>query len=128
MSINSVETLEKPKTKIKIKVKPIVFEEKQVIVHCAIPCERGMGMRIWKTTYLVTEEGNKIPLVFWEGISLAPEWTLVTHDGFFRFTLIFKGLPKGCKIFSMVEKIPEPGGFQVKNIQRNKTDVYFVNI
>ena len=121
-------TLVEPKKKIKVKVKPMVFEEKQVIVHCSIPCERGMGMRIWKTTYLVTEEGIEIPLLFWEGISLAPEWTLVMHDGFFRFTLIFKGLPKSCKIFSLLEKIPEPGGFEVKNIKRNRTDVYFVNI
>lgn len=121
-------TLVEPKKKIKVKVKPMVFEEKQVIVHCSIPCERGMGMRIWKTTYLVTEEGIEIPLLFWEGISLAPEWTLVIHDGFFRFKLIFKGLPKSCKIFSLLEKIPEPGGFEVKNIKRNRTDVYFVNI
>lgn len=121
-------TLVAPKKKVKVSVKPMVFEEKQVIVHCAIPCERGMGMRIWKTTYLVTEDGTEIQLMFWDGISLAPQWTMVLHDGFFRFTLIFKSLPANCKVFSLMEKIPEPGGFSVKNISRNKTDVYKVNL
>lgn len=121
-------TLVVPKKKVKVKVKPMVFEEKQVIVHCSIPCERGTHMRIWKTTYLVTEDGTEIPLLFWEGISLAPQWTIVMHNGFFRFTLIFKSLPANCKVFSLIEKIPEPGGFSVKNIRRNKTDVYKVNL
>ncbi len=121
-------TIVAPKKKIKVKVKPMVFEEKQVIVHCAIPCERGMGMRIWKTTYLVTEDGSEIQLMFWDGISLAPEWTIVMQDGFFRFTLIFKSLPVSCKVFSLMEKIPEAGGFEAKNIRRNKTDVYKVNL
>lgn len=121
-------TILEPKKKIKVKVKPMVFEEKQVIVHCAIPCERGMGVRIWKTTYLVTEDGAEIPLMFWEGISLAPQWTMVLHDGFYRFTLVFKSLPANCNVFSLMEKIPEPGGFSVKNIKRNKMDVYKVNL
>jgi len=125
--LTEIETV-KPKTKVKSEVKPVIFEEKQVIVHCTIPCEFGMGIRIWRTTYLVTENDVKIPLIFWKNVSLAPTWTPIFTNDFYHFTLIFGGLPKSCKIFSLVEKIPEAGGFEVKNISRNKTDVYEVMI
>ena len=45
-----------------------------------------------------------------------------------NFTLIFTGLPKDCNYFDLFEKIPEPGGFLVKNIKRNNSDVYFIEI
>lgn len=120
--------IEKPKVKVKNKIKPKILEEKQVIVHCAIPCDFEMGVRIWKTTYLVTENGSKVPLLFWDNISLAPDWTPVLKRGIYNFTLIFAGLPSSCKVFSMIEEIPEPGGFEVNNIRRNKTDVYHVTL
>ena len=120
--------VQEPKVKPENKITPKILEEKQVIVHCSIPCEFGMCVRIWKTTFLVTEDGTKVPLLFWEGISLAPEWTPVFHKGIFHFTLIFGGLPSGCEVFSMKEIIPEPGGFEVHDIRRNRTDVYHVMI
>ena len=127
--LSHTETLiEKPKNKVKNSVKPKIEEESQVIVHCSIPCEFGMGVRIWKTTFLITDDGQKIPLVYWEGITLAPQWTRIFHNGVYNFTLIFKGLPKGCKLFTLKEEIPEPGGFIVADIPRNKTDVYRVTI
>ena len=45
-----------------------------------------------------------------------------------NFTLIFSGLPKHCKLFDMVENIPEPGGFVFENIVRNNSDVYLLEI
>jgi hypothetical protein len=120
--------VKEPGIKAENKIKPKVVEERQVIVHCSMPCMPGMGVRIWKSTFLVTEDGSKIPLLFWEGISLAPEWTPIFHDGMFQFTLIFGGFPSGCKVFSLKEIIPEPGGFEVHDIRRNKTDVYHVTI
>jgi hypothetical protein len=77
---------------------------------------------------LITEDKKKIPLLFWEGITLFPEWTRVDRVGIFRFTLIFSGLPNDCQVFSMVEEIPEPGGFLVSNISRNKKDVYSISL
>ena len=44
------------------------------------------------------------------------------------FTLVFSGLPKDCKSFDLREEIPEEGGFLVKNIKRNGTDVYRVKL
>jgi hypothetical protein len=103
-------------------------EEKQVIVHCSMPCIWGLKVRIWKTTYLITEDGQRMPLLFWDGISLYPQWTPVHHHGIYQFTLIFAGLPSDCKVFSLVEEISEPGGFYVSDIHRNELDVYDVDL
>ncbi|UUV21590.1 hypothetical protein [Paenimyroides aestuarii] len=105
-------------------------EEKQVIVHCSIySVDYGDAARIWKSTYLVDKEsGLTYKLIFAEGISFAPQWTLIPFQKPLEFTLIFKGLPKSCKSFDLVEIIPEDGGFQVLNISRNTADVYYVTI
>jgi hypothetical protein len=42
--------------------------------------------------------------------------------------LIFGALPKKCHVFQLIEEIPEEGGFTVRNIIRNKTDVYEVDV
>jgi hypothetical protein len=31
-------------------------------------------------------------------------------------------------VFDLVEEIPQPGGFVIKNIRRNETDVYHIDI
>lgn len=105
-------------------------EEQQVIVHCSIYAnDYGDAARIWKSTYLVDKEsGLTYKLLFAEGISFAPQWTLIPFNNPLEFTLIFKGLPKSCKSFDLVELIPEEGGFEVLNIKRNASDVYYVTI
>ena len=115
---------------LKHSISSAVNEEKQVIVHCAIHAvDFGDAARIWRSTYLIDRtSGKKYELLFAEGISYAPQWTLIPFNNPLEFTLIFKGLPKDCKIFNLVELIPEEGGFEVLNIVRNTTDVYFVTI
>ncbi|MBK6523182.1 MAG: hypothetical protein IPG08_13135 [Sphingobacteriaceae bacterium] len=75
---------------------------------------------------LLIEHGStrQAKLVHAFNISLAPTWTLNDGRG---FTLIFEGLSKGCTAFDLREIIPQDGGFEVFNIQRNKSDVYSVN-
>ena len=102
----------------------VLTQEKQVVIHFTFKCKPGMAFRIWKTTYLITERGNKIPLIFWSGISLYPKWTRLNHVGKYQFTLIFNGLPNECRVFSLVEEINEPGGFLVNKLIRNEEDVY----
>ena len=116
------------RTKVKNEVKVELQEEKQVIIHFVVSNCYGRQMRIWKTTYLVTEDQQKIPMVFWKGISLYPKWTDIDTRGNFYFTLIFTGLPSDCKVFSLIEEIPEPGGFDLKNIPRDKKDVYHIGL
>ena len=79
--------------------------------------------------FLIDENTNhKSHLIHHENISLFPYWTEVPRMKDFWFTLVFSGLPKECKSFSLKEEIPEEGGFFVQNIKRNGTDVYRVKI
>lgn len=118
----------KPRKKTENEIKTNLQEEKQVILHCTYECTFSTRIRIWKTTYLITEKNEKIPLVHHEGISLYPTWTHIFRPSMVHFTLIFSGLPKECKVFKMEEIIPESGGFKINNIKRNSTDVYRVLI
>ena len=104
-------------------------EEKQVIVHFTLHGGLpGDAARIWKSTYLIDVESQiRYSLLWAEGISYAPKWTLISPERPLEFTLIFKGLPKGCKIFDLLEIIPEEGGFELRNIRRNNSDVYYVS-
>lgn len=104
-------------------------EESQVIVHGSF---KGWmwdtSIRIWKSTFLfANESSHRSELLHVDGISLFPTWTFVKAGEAIYFTLIFKGLPKDCLSFDLIEKIPEEGGFEVRNIQRNKIDVYHVS-
>lgn len=128
----SENTLTKTKPEIEIDEQIIeellsdVNNEAQVTVHCRYP-RRGV-VRIWKSTYLVPHNSaERSKLLHHENISLYPKWTEVESNGL-NFTLIFSRLPKDCAVFDLIESIPEPGGFIVKNIKRNKSDVYFVEI
>lgn len=111
------------KTEVKPEIKTLAWEERQTIVHCT--CEEDYAYRVWPTTYLIehgTEKRAKLITAF--NISFAPQWTLNDGRG---FTLIFEGLSKGCTSFDLKEIIPQDGGFEVKGIQRNHTDVYQVS-
>lgn len=128
-----METLTKPEivTEVLESLQTKIQEERQVIVHCCLPATYQLGnmIRVWQSTFLIDEALNhRSPLIHHENISLFPEWTLVPPTKDFWFTLIFAGLPKDCKIFDLKEVIPEEGGFFVKNIKRNATDIYRVMI
>lgn len=111
------------KTIAKTDVKPMEIEERQTIVHCS--CGDDYAYRIWPSTFLIEQGTDKrAKLITAFNISFAPQWTLNDGKG---FTLIFEGLSKACTSFDLKEIIPESGGFEVLNIQRNKMDVYSVN-
>ncbi len=110
-------------TLIEEKIQTLESEERQTIVHCT--CGDDYAYRVWPSTFLVEHgSGRKVKLITAFNISFAPQWTINDGKG---FTLIFEGLSKGCSVFDLKEFIPQDGGFEVKNIQRNKTDVYQVN-
>lgn len=95
--------------------------EAQVIVHCALNDDLN-AVRIWPTTYLIcAHTGAKSKLIDALNISFYPDWCITPS-----FTLLFESLPKDCKLFHLVEEIPEQGGFEVNNISRNNSDVYRV--
>lgn len=125
------ELISKPTFKPDVSFKPklYLFEEKVTIVHCTYvfaDSPAPAAIRIWPTTYLVQDDGKRKKLLQAFNIASFPEWKLVNSGH--RFTLIFEGLDKDCKVFDLLEDIPEPGGFKIENIQRNNTDVYWLNI
>jgi len=113
-----------------LQLKTITQEESQVIVHCSYTSQGFMDLiRIWPTTYLIDQgSDHKSELVHSENVSLAPIWTRLEYGETRVFTLIFSGLPKSCTVFDFIESVPEPNGFEIRNIQRNGSDVYFVEV
>jgi hypothetical protein len=111
-------------------IDPGTLDDSYVYVHCYFRNKwENMLIRIWKTTFLVdTFSDNRAQLVHAENISIAPVWTHIPDGNVYAFLLIFSGLPKSCKLFDLVEEIPEPGGFFIQNISRNETDVYHIDV
>jgi hypothetical protein len=111
-------------------IDPAVLDDSYVYVHCYFDNSFEEALiRIWKTTFLIDHvSGTKSQLVHAENISIAPLWTVIPDNKVHNFILIFSALPKGCKIFDLVEEIPQPGGFHIRNIQRNERDVYHVTM
>ncbi|MES2704298.1 MAG: hypothetical protein V4649_16775 [Bacteroidota bacterium] len=107
-----------------------VSEEGQVIVHCKIVSGASDTVaRIWRTTFLLDKHSShKCRLLHADGVSTYPEWTHVPAGTTLHFTLVFSPLPKSCTSFDFYEQIPEPGGFYVESIARNKTDVYNIEL
>lgn len=105
--------------------------EKQVIIHGTIRVTPFVqhSIRLWPTIYLIPK-GTVIhcKLIKSFNIVLYPKWQLIAQGKTHNFTLIFEGLPADCKQFDLVEVIPEPNGFDVRNIERNEQDVYNVSV
>lgn len=110
-------------TEEKTEIKTLESEERQTIVHCS--CSDDYAYRVWPTTFLIEHTtGRRARLITAFNISFAPQWTLNDGKG---FTLIFEGLSKSCSVFDLKEVIPQEGGFEIKDIQRNSMDVYRVS-
>lgn len=126
------EPLVKPKVDVDTlaSIDPSSFDDSYVYVHCHFEnTSDEMLIRIWRTTFLIDRNSStRSQLVHAENISYAPQWTIIPGKQDFSFLLIFGGLPKSCMVFDLVEEIAQPGGFHVKNIRRNETDVYHIDI
>lgn len=122
----------KPEVDIEIltSISPTTLEDSSVYVHCYFDnLAEEMLIRIWKTTFLIDQSSSsKAQMIHAENISIAPSWTVIPGGIMFHFLLIFSGLPKSCTHFDLVEEIPQPGGFCVRHITRNDTDVYHIDI
>ena len=105
--------------------------EQQVVVHCSLAFDASQTLlRIWPSTVLLPRVGGPVAkLRHAINIAIHPTWLLVrAHQSPYQFTLIFEGLPKDCDAFDLIEHIPEPGGFYHPSIERNKTDVYYLEL
>ncbi|MBL7862836.1 MAG: hypothetical protein JNJ65_16860 [Cyclobacteriaceae bacterium] len=106
------------------------LEDQHVYVHCYFKNEQEeMLIRVWRSTFLIDRaSGSRSELIHAENISFAPQWTIIRGKIIFSFLLIFSALPKDCKVFDLVEDIPQAGGFHISGIKRNELDVYHVDI
>ncbi|RYY87988.1 MAG: hypothetical protein EOO15_10335 [Chitinophagaceae bacterium] len=120
------ETLTRPtfKPDISFEVATLPDPERNTIVHVTLP-ELTLA-RIWPTTFLVQDDGTRKGLLHAFNITQYPNWKFFFPGE--RFTLVFEGLDRNCLLFDLFEDIPEPGGFYIENIERNKSDVYHVEM
>jgi len=127
-----IEPLVKPEVESEIltSLATDLAEDSFIYVHCHFDnLGEEMLIRIWRTTFLIDiHSGTRARLVHAENISFAPQWTIIPGGIMFHFLLIFSSVPKSCKQFDLVEEIPQPGGFCVRNIQRNDSDVYHIDV
>ena len=130
MPIIEVPTKPKVDTEVLTSIDAWTLEDQHVYVHCYYKNDLPeMLIRIWRSTFLIDKvSGARSELVHAEKISFAPQWTIIQGKITFSFLLIFSALPKDCKVFDLVEDIPQAGGFFVSGIKRNELDVYHVDI
>lgn len=129
----SVKIIDKPSTQIDSdllsKLKEQIHDKGQVVLHILFEsAEEGCGIRIWPTSFLFDNHtDHRSKLVHAENISFYPIWTMCASNQKYAFTLVFEGLPKSCISFDFVEYcFGSPGAFEIRDIARNKQDVYFL--
>jgi len=122
----------KPKVDLEIleAIAPATLEDSFVYVHCYYDNPyQEMMIRIWRSTYLIDKaSGSRSKLIHAENISFAPIWTKIPDGALYSFLLVFEGLPKSCQSFDLIEDAPQAGGFEVRNVSRNESDVYHLDI
>lgn len=107
-----------------------VKKESQVVVHCAYTGNMYSDkMGIWASTFLYFKRSShKNVLIHMENITVYPMWLDVANGQTMNFVMIFSELQKHYRQFDIIENKLEPGGFVFKDIDRNKSDVYSLEI
>jgi hypothetical protein len=102
----------------------------KVILNCKITGdEDNESVRIWDSTFLVNDKLNhKSKLINAFNISRYPEWTKIEIGEILNFKLEFTPLPEECSEFDLIEDIPESGGWVLRGIKRNRSDIYEIEI
>jgi hypothetical protein len=81
--------------------------------------------RIWPNIEIRSEvNAERAKLIQVIGLQPFPNWTMIPAGVQKQFCLIFETLSSDVSRFSIVEDIPENGGFLETGIVRNKSDVY----
>ena len=121
--------------KIKELLSLAMTEEGQTIVHCQYRSKEkyvnGGWINIWKETYLYNKQsGSMLKMTHAIDVPIAPAKYYFKRAGDSKnFTLIFPRIPSNWDKFSLIEitDVLSPS-FTVRNIERNDSGVYHVNI
>ena len=109
-----------------------IQEERQVVIHCTHTAtwSSGLKIRIWPNhTFLIDQSSGHISKMIWfQNIPEYPVWKDLRPGEISTFTFVFEALPKSSIVFDLCELIPEFGGFEVKEIERNNMDVYEIAV
>lgn len=125
--IISPETLNLPKELIESLSK--IEEEGQITIILNFKSVYPMSQRFWPSIELRSQvNGERAKLIQTLGLNPFPQWTHCAAGKQYQFCLIFESLSKEVTIFSIIEEIPEPGGYFEPNILRNKSDVYRISM
>ncbi len=99
----------------------------QTILHCKL--HGDFAYRIWPSTNLIDNNGRYYKLLHAENISYFPNWTMPKPNSPFNyFTLIFERLQSDVAWFYMYEQTNTNDGFYTKEIKKNQSGVYHVEI
>jgi hypothetical protein len=127
-------------TKPKVTIDPKILHEiqsktqemGQVVLHFLLQNNSAhpSGIRIWPSTYLYDLNSSHVSeLVHAENITLYPTWQSIGPFTKTYFSLYFSGLPRSCSAFQFEECCTnQAGAWSVKRIDRNNSDVYFLQI
>ncbi len=126
----------KPDIEISAEIKELIKhhteEMGQVVIHFTVdnPGVHDSFIRIWPTTFLYDHHSShRSELVHIENIVYYPNWQLCPGGKGAQFTLVFSGLPKSCTTFDFIEHCTNQGGaFEVHDIARNNSDVYYLKM
>ncbi len=129
---------EQGKVKIDLSLIQIIrtnqIEESQTIIHCIYESpykfQNGGWVNINTSTFLINNTSKlKLKLIQAVNIPVAPARHSFNKPGErIRFTLIFEGLPKSWIRFDLCESSFLEDGFHVKDIKKNRTGVYEINL
>lgn len=93
----------------------------QITIHIRVK-SRSM-IRIWPCIKLRCQQtGKEAKFVHALDVGIHPYWMLLAAGSV--YTLVFEKLDDDCRVFDVVEKIPEFGGLYIPNLHRNEDDVY----
>ena len=124
-AVKTPEVQKVSETSAEQKTEPLV----PVVVHFLCDPYYTHAMRVWRTTYLLDlDSAHRSKLIDKKHITYAPNWTSIKPGAAHRFTLYFEPLPKRVIQFDLMEIIPQPGGWHIQGIRRNREDVYYVRL
>lgn len=108
----------------------INFNNPKVVVYFYLPKkEQQQRIYIDPNCFIIDfEESNKIDLLAVENIAVFPDFTEVSAETDYQFTLTFNKLPNNCIGFDILEDVNRETGLFIPHVRRNEKDIYHIHL